>query len=198
MGATSSSTEAAAKPTYEQCKAISTRSGKQLDEPRIEKAAKERPTQTELPATAESTPAAPANEPDSSPEADDPPHIKFPCKDRIGDIRLPAPFPQRLKQQKQEHQFRKFLNILKHVHINIPLIEAIQNMPNYAKYLRDMVSKRKRIGEFETVVVTEECMAMLHNKLPPKKTDPRIGQAKPTSIMLKLANHSFVQPEGKI
>ncbi|GMI75578.1 hypothetical protein HRI_001227100 [Hibiscus trionum] len=107
-------------------------------------------------------------------------------------------------------------------------------MPNYAKYLRDMVSKRKRIGEFETVAVTEEYMAMLHNKLPPKQTDlgsfvipcriggnhvtralcdlgasinlmPKavfdklgIGQAKPTSIMLKLADHSFLQPEGKI
>ncbi|GMI64539.1 hypothetical protein HRI_000123200 [Hibiscus trionum] len=102
-------------------------------------------------------------------------------------------------------------------------------MPNYAKYLRDMVSKRKRIEEFKTVAVTEECIPMLHNKLPLKQTDPRsfvipciigrkhetkalcdlqaninlmpkavfdklgIGQAKPTSIMLKLADHSFVQ-----
>ncbi|GMI67406.1 hypothetical protein HRI_000409900 [Hibiscus trionum] len=44
-------------------------------------------------------------------------------------------------------------------------------MPNYAKHLRDIISKRKRIGEFKTVAVTEECMAMLHNKLPPKQTD---------------------------
>ncbi|GMJ03687.1 hypothetical protein HRI_004037900 [Hibiscus trionum] len=168
MGAASSSTEAATKPTYELFKAISTRSGKKLNEPRMDKPAEKQPAQKELPTTAASTPATPIDEPDSSPEADDPPQKKFPCKERIKDICVPSPFPHRLKQQKQEHQFRKFLDILKQMHINIPLIEAIQNMPNYAKYLSDMLSKRKRIREFETVAVIEECMAILHNKLPPK------------------------------
>ncbi|KAL4332162.1 hypothetical protein GQ457_07G008620 [Hibiscus cannabinus] len=46
-------------------------------------------------------------------------------------------------------------------------------MRNYAKFLKDMVSRKRRIGEFETVVVTETCLALMHNKVPAKKTDPR-------------------------
>ncbi|KAL4283785.1 hypothetical protein GQ457_16G021310 [Hibiscus cannabinus] len=88
------------------------------------------------------------------------------------EIHLPPPFPQRLRKQKYEYQFKKFLDILKQVHINLLLVEAIEQMPNYAKFLKDMVSKRTRLSEFETVAMTEGCMAMLHNRLPPKLKDP--------------------------
>ncbi|KAK8676040.1 hypothetical protein V6N13_034094 [Hibiscus sabdariffa] len=54
-----------------------------------------------------------------------------------------------------------------------------------------MVSRKRRIGEFETAATTETCLALMHNKL-------GIGEAKPTTVMLQLAEHSFVQPEGKI
>ncbi|KAL4362790.1 hypothetical protein GQ457_04G015970 [Hibiscus cannabinus] len=87
------------------------------------------------------------------------------------EIHLSPPFPQRLRKQKYEYQFKKFLDILKQVHINLSLVEAIEQMPNYAKFLKDMVSKRTRLSEFETVAVTEGCMAMLNNRLPPKLKD---------------------------
>ena len=45
-------------------------------------------------------------------------------------------------------------------------------MPNYTKFLKDIMSKRKRLGEFETVAAIEGCMAMLHNRIPPKLKDP--------------------------
>ncbi|KAL4332766.1 hypothetical protein GQ457_07G014150 [Hibiscus cannabinus] len=150
------------------------------------------------------------------------------------EIHLPPPFPQRLRKQKYEYQFKKFLDILKQVHINLPLVEAIEQMPNYAKFLKDIVSKRTRLSEFETVAMTEGCMAMLHNRLPPKLKDPGsftipcaignhyvgkalcdlgasinimpksvferlgIGKARPTTVMLQLADRSYIQPEGKI
>ncbi|KAK8676564.1 hypothetical protein V6N13_142138 [Hibiscus sabdariffa] len=107
-------------------------------------------------------------------------------------------------------------------------------MPNYAKFLKDMVSRKTRIGEFEIVADIEACLVMMHNKVPAKKTDygsftipcsignnysskalcdlgasinlmPKfvfqklgIGKAKPTTVMLQLADRSCVQPEGKI
>ncbi|KAK9001767.1 hypothetical protein V6N11_024465 [Hibiscus sabdariffa] len=83
------------------------------------------------------------------------------------------PFPQRLKKQKQDYQFNMFFDILKQVHINLPLVEALQQMPNYAKFLKDMVSRKSRIGKFETAATTETCLAMIHNKVPAKKTGPR-------------------------
>ena len=87
-------------------------------------------------------------------------------------MRPPPPIPQRLKRQKQDYQFKKFLDILKQVHIKLSLVEAIEQMSNYAKFLKDIVSKRRRLGEFETVAATEGCMAMLHNRMPPKLKDP--------------------------
>ncbi|KAL4324503.1 hypothetical protein GQ457_11G026440 [Hibiscus cannabinus] len=97
-----------------------------------------------------------------------------------------------------------------------------------------MVTRKRRIEEFETAAATETCLALMHNKVPTKKTDPgsftidclighnyptkalcdpgasinlmpksvfqKLGmkESKPTTVMLQLADHSYVQPEGKI
>ncbi|KAL4290534.1 hypothetical protein GQ457_14G026900 [Hibiscus cannabinus] len=45
-------------------------------------------------------------------------------------------------------------------------------MPNYAKFLKDMVTRKKQIEEFETAAAIETCLALMHNKVPAKKTDP--------------------------
>ncbi|KAL5580892.1 hypothetical protein UlMin_013334 [Ulmus minor] len=148
--------------------------------------------------------------------------------------RPPPPFPQRFKKQQQDHQFRRFLDVLKQLHINIPLVEALEQMPNYVKFMKDMLTKKRRFGEFETVALTRECSAVLQNKLPPKLKDPGsftipcsignqyfgkalcdlgasinlmpmsifkklgIGEARPTTVSLQLADRSIAHPEGKI
>ncbi|XP_057247482.1 uncharacterized protein LOC130589875 [Beta vulgaris subsp. vulgaris] len=48
----------------------------------------------------------------------------------------PVPFPQRLARAKLEKKYGKFLDILKKLHINIPFLEAISEMPSYAKFLK--------------------------------------------------------------
>ncbi|XP_028761517.1 uncharacterized protein LOC114720049 [Neltuma alba] len=45
-------------------------------------------------------------------------------------------------------------------------------MPKYAKFLKDVLSKKKRFGEFETVALIEDCSAILQQNLPPKLRDP--------------------------
>ncbi|XP_016755157.1 uncharacterized protein [Gossypium hirsutum] len=46
-------------------------------------------------------------------------------------------------------------------------------MPNYVKFMKDILSKKKRLSEYETISLTKECSAFLQNKLPPKLKDPR-------------------------
>ncbi|KAL4310914.1 hypothetical protein GQ457_01G020870 [Hibiscus cannabinus] len=58
------------------------------------------------------------------------------------EVKPPPQFRQRLKKQKQDYQFKKLFDILKQVHINLPLVEALQQMPNYAKFLKDMMLDR--------------------------------------------------------
>ncbi|XP_062100149.1 uncharacterized protein LOC133806007 [Humulus lupulus] len=85
--------------------------------------------------------------------------------------RQPPPFPQRFQKQKLDSQLKKFLDILRQLHINIPLVEALEQMPNYVKFMKDILTKKRRLGEFETVTLTKECSSFLKNKLPPKMKD---------------------------
>ncbi|XP_061352287.1 uncharacterized protein LOC133297205 [Gastrolobium bilobum] len=45
-------------------------------------------------------------------------------------------------------------------------------MPNYAKFMKDLLSKKRKLKECETVTLTEECSAIIQKKLPPKLKDP--------------------------
>ncbi|XP_059310125.1 uncharacterized protein LOC132061300 [Lycium ferocissimum] len=58
------------------------------------------------------------------------------------------------------------------VHINIPLVEILQEVPKYAKYIKDVVANKRRWTEFETVALTEECSSRVRSKIPPKLKDP--------------------------
>ncbi|KAK8583419.1 hypothetical protein V6N13_022125 [Hibiscus sabdariffa] len=231
---TISDTEVVKGATHEQCKAITTRSGKiliQTSNPRGTAASPSAATDTPAEADEPAKTSANHNDPHNTNKGESSAESSH-SKSESEDIRPPPPFPQRLKKQKQDYQFKKFFDILKQVNINLPLVEALQQMPNYAKFLKDMVTRIKRIEEFETAVATETCLTLMHNKIPAKKTDPGsftiecfighnfstkalcdleasinlmpksvfqklgIGEAKPTTVMLQLADHSFV--EGNI
>lgn len=45
-------------------------------------------------------------------------------------------------------------------------------MPSYVKFLKDILSKNKRLGEFETVALTQECSAQFKKIIPMKMKDP--------------------------
>ncbi|XP_057985368.1 uncharacterized protein LOC131170331 [Hevea brasiliensis] len=83
----------------------------------------------------------------------------------------PLPYPQRFQKAKLDKQFGKFLKVLKKLYINIPFTDAISQMPSYAKFLKEILSNKRRLKEYETVALTKECSALLQNKLPPKLKD---------------------------
>ncbi|XP_027348103.1 uncharacterized protein LOC113859562 [Abrus precatorius] len=45
-------------------------------------------------------------------------------------------------------------------------------MPKYAKFLKDLLSNKKKLEELATVTLNEECSAILQNKMPEKLKDP--------------------------
>ncbi|XP_049371097.1 uncharacterized protein LOC125836054 [Solanum verrucosum] len=120
----------------------------------------------------------------------------------------PPLFPQKFKKQKEEECFGKFIELLKQVHVNLPLIDVLQGIPKYAKYVKDVVANKSRLVEYATVALTEECSSRIQNRLPIKLKDPgsftvqiKIGQCvearglcdlgasinlRPTSMFLKL------------
>ncbi|XP_038891706.1 uncharacterized protein LOC120081103 [Benincasa hispida] len=87
------------------------------------------------------------------------------------EVPLNAPFPRRLMKNNDEHQFKRFLEHLKQLHINIPLIEALEQMPIYVKFLKDILMKKRKVSEKEVITLTQECNALVRNKLPQKQKD---------------------------
>ncbi|XP_038889677.1 uncharacterized protein LOC120079535 [Benincasa hispida] len=90
------------------------------------------------------------------------------------EVSLNAPFPRRLMKKNDEHQFKRFLELLKQLHIKIPLIEALEQIPIYVKFLKDILTKKRRVSEKEVTSLTHECNALVSNNLPKKQKDPRI------------------------
>ncbi|XP_016505669.2 uncharacterized protein LOC107823525 [Nicotiana tabacum] len=110
----------------------------------------------------------------------------------------------------------------------------LREVPKYVKYIKDIVANKRRLTEFGTVALTEECTSRIQHKLPQKLKDPgsftipvRIGEfdvgralcdlgasinlmpllvfkklglgaPRPTTVMLQLANRSYVYLEGVI
>ena len=60
---------------------------------------------------------------------------------------LDVPFPQRIQKAKMEEHFSIFLDVFKKIEINIPFVEALTQMPNYAKFFKDMLSKKRNFSK---------------------------------------------------
>ncbi|CAL9006569.1 unnamed protein product, partial [Prunus brigantina] len=75
-------------------------------------------------------------------------------------------------QFKKEENEKDILETFKKVQINIPLLNAIAQIPKYAKILKDLCTNKRRFKEHEQVALSEEVSAVLQRKLPPKLKDP--------------------------
>ncbi|XP_076899581.1 uncharacterized protein LOC143553463 [Bidens hawaiensis] len=84
----------------------------------------------------------------------------------------PIPYPGCLKKQKMEEQYGKFLELFKQLHINLSILDALKEMPKDAKFLKEVLSNKKKLEELSCVTLNEEFSAVLQNKLPKKMTDP--------------------------
>ena len=62
--------------------------------------------------------------------------------------------------------------MLKQLHVNVPFLDALSQMPLYAKFLKEIFSKKRKIDEYETVALGEECSVVVVNQLPAKLKDP--------------------------
>ncbi|XP_050889303.1 uncharacterized protein LOC127094522 [Lathyrus oleraceus] len=85
---------------------------------------------------------------------------------------IKLPFSTRNKKKGQhEKNFEKFLELFKKIEINILLLEALEQIPTYAKFMKDIISKRRTI-DTNPIILTKTCSAILQGmKIPMKKKD---------------------------
>ena len=93
-------------------------------------------------------------------------------KKEVKPYKPPALYPERLGKQEHVQKFIKFLEMFTDLHINIPLVEAIAQMPKYVKLLKELISSKKKLQRFGKITLNKECSAIVSNKLPLKCKHP--------------------------
>ena len=85
--------------------------------------------------------------------------------------RPPPPFPQRLVKKTEDGKYWHFITMLKQLSINVPLVEALEQMPDYAKFMKDLVTKKRSVT-FEHDDRLQHCSAIATRSLVQEKEDP--------------------------
>ncbi|XP_070015588.1 uncharacterized protein [Nicotiana sylvestris] len=76
--------------------------------------------------------------------------------------RPPPPYSQRLAKKNNENNFRKFIDMMKSLSINVPLVEALEQMSEYAKFMKNLVTKNRSMN-YETIKMTHQLSASMHS-----------------------------------
>ncbi|KAL0455765.1 UNVERIFIED_CONTAM: hypothetical protein Slati_0915700 [Sesamum latifolium] len=82
------------------------------------------------------------------------------------------PFPKRFARPKKEEEEKDILETLRKVKVNISLLNAIKQVPHYAKFLEEMCINKSKLRGNEWVSMGENVSTILQSKLPPKCKDP--------------------------
>ena len=95
-----------------------------------------------------------------------------------------APFPQRLISPQKSAQFGDILEAFRQVQINIPFLDAIQQVLAYAKFLKDLVTLKRKTNVPKKAFLIEQASSIIQSKYLVKCKDPR----SPT-ISCKIRDH---------
>ncbi|XP_070055258.1 uncharacterized protein [Nicotiana tomentosiformis] len=118
------------------------------------------------------------------------------------------------------------------IQLNIPLMDALREMPGYAKMMKDLISSKFDFQDLSTIMLTQTCNAVVTRPMAQKVSDPGsftipctigsyafakalcdlgasinlmplaiytklgIGRARPTSMLLQLADRTVKRPIG--
>ncbi|XP_021747248.1 uncharacterized protein LOC110713095 [Chenopodium quinoa] len=98
------------------------------------------------------------------------PKVKEKKKDEVYKPKLP--YLQNFNSYKLDEQIGQFIEMLKKIHLSIPFTEVLEQMPNYARFLKEILSGKRDYNMVEPVNLGECCSAFIHNDLPQKLKDP--------------------------
>lgn len=82
------------------------------------------------------------------------------------------PYSHAPTKMEQERKHTRFLNIFRRLQVNIPLAEALEHMPTYIKFMKEILTKKQRIMDEEIIQVDASCSVVIQKALPQKEIDP--------------------------
>ena len=78
----------------------------------------------------------------------------------------PAPYPHRLRAPKKVNNHSEIYELFKQVKLNIPLLDAIKQIPSYAKFLKDLCTVKRKLGVNKDTFMTEQSTSLIRNNFP--------------------------------
>ncbi|CAM8886891.1 unnamed protein product [Rhodiola kirilowii] len=109
------------------------------------------------------------------------------------------PVPARV--QKQHVMDEDVFELFSKVEINIPLLEAIKQIPRYAKFLKELCTNRRKSTRYDQELMSRNVSAVIQRKVPPKCGDPgtytipcTIGNIRIENCMIDLGASINVLP----
>ncbi|CAM8883030.1 unnamed protein product [Rhodiola kirilowii] len=116
-------------------------------------------------------------------------------------ISAALPFPMPARVPKQHVMDEDVFELFSKVEINIPLLEAIKQIPRYAKFLKELCTNRRRSTRNDQELMSRDVSAIMQCKVPPKCGDPgtyiipcTIGNIRIENCMLDLGASINVLP----
>ncbi|KHN24603.1 hypothetical protein glysoja_042867, partial [Glycine soja] len=91
---------------------------------------------------------------------------------RVVDKGVEVPYPVVPSKKEKDRHLARFLDIFKKLEITMPFGEALQQMPLYSKFLKDMLTRKHKYIHQENIIVEGNCSAVIQKILPPKHKDP--------------------------
>ncbi|GJY88961.1 reverse transcriptase domain-containing protein [Tanacetum coccineum] len=85
------------------------------------------------------------------------------------------PYPERMKvreNDKPSAQHSRFLKMFKQLRLEIGLKDALVEMPKFNKWLSSLLRNKEKLEEIAIMTVNAECSAIIMNKVPEKLEDP--------------------------
>ncbi|CAM8975776.1 unnamed protein product [Rhodiola kirilowii] len=177
--------------------AVTLRSGKKLVVAPMEREEDESP---ELPEESEDAPEKEENTPEERMPGPVPATSPVPITE-TSKISASLPFPVPARAPKQHVMDKDILELFSKVDINIPLLEAIKQIPRYAKFLKELCTNRRRSDRYDQELMSRNVSAVIQRKVPPKCGDPgtytipcTIGNIRIENCMLDLGASINVLP----
>ncbi|XP_052119040.1 uncharacterized protein LOC107494396 [Arachis duranensis] len=96
----------------------------------------------------------------------------------LGTYQPKVPFPQRIGGGEKGKTYSRFLETFKSLHINIPFLEILQQMPTHIKYLKELLSKKRVLKGGQTRL--------------------QLNEVRSTDVIIQLADKTQKQAEGVV
>nr|XP_023911585.1 uncharacterized protein LOC112023194 [Quercus suber] len=92
----------------------------------------------------------------------------------LSDYKPVPPFPQALAESRKGEKIKDLYETFRRCEVNIPLLDAIKQVPRYAKFLKELytIKRKQKLEGCEKVRVRENVSKVIQRKLPAKCKDP--------------------------